>query len=365
MHGKKNIDSLTGLRGLAALEVMLYHSNPPDIGSKFVHNFFYHGYLAVDLFFLLSGFIMVYNYEDLFKYISVFKAQKKFLIYRAARIYPVYIIVSSASLFIFVILNMRGFESQLLTKPLVVAEIANVLMIQSWGLAGSFNGAAWSISTEWAAYIIFPLLLWLSDFSRVKVSLIFIFIVIFTLLILTVFPDLSIWHDQQGRNGPLDRVDHTSAAPLIRCIAEFSIGMISCRIFYRLNNLWKRILKISALPLIIIGGILFVFSHADLIIVFLMSLMIVSIALENNFLSYIINVRPIFKLGELSYSFYMLHVFVVDLAPIIDEFLIRFTILPVFTTRFVISIFITYVMAHYNYIFIEKPFRKLIRKIEI
>ncbi|MBW7763324.1 acyltransferase family protein [Enterobacter hormaechei] len=58
----KEIRCLTGIRGVAALYVVAYHMLHHDVGITFIKN----GYIAVDLFFVLSGFIMTYTYKDYF-----------------------------------------------------------------------------------------------------------------------------------------------------------------------------------------------------------------------------------------------------------------------------------------------------------
>ena len=88
---RDDIRSLTGLRGVAAWWVVLYHFN--ELLPVSVHGWptalLGRGYLAVDLFFILSGFIIAYNYLDGF---SAFDPRKylHFLGVRIARIYPLH-----------------------------------------------------------------------------------------------------------------------------------------------------------------------------------------------------------------------------------------------------------------------------------
>jgi peptidoglycan/LPS O-acetylase OafA/YrhL len=81
---------LTGLRFFAALYVVLFHQETTFAAghhfSKPLLTFLGHGYLAVSLFFVLSGFVLTYNYADRWSETRF----SKFLLSRFARIYPVY-----------------------------------------------------------------------------------------------------------------------------------------------------------------------------------------------------------------------------------------------------------------------------------
>jgi peptidoglycan/LPS O-acetylase OafA/YrhL len=91
---QSEIRSLTGLRGLAAAWVVLYHFHQADASAGALGTFLRHGYLAVDIFFVLSGFVMALSYTHLFaKGLSV-QSFGVFLVRRFARIYPLYILMT-------------------------------------------------------------------------------------------------------------------------------------------------------------------------------------------------------------------------------------------------------------------------------
>ena len=80
---KKHFEILDGLRGIVAIYVVLFHiieSNNAD----YTVNLFHHGYLGVDFFFMLSGFVMGYAYDDRWSYMSL----KEFFIIRLIRLHP-------------------------------------------------------------------------------------------------------------------------------------------------------------------------------------------------------------------------------------------------------------------------------------
>lgn len=137
---------LTGIRFLAAVYVIIFHSR---IGSVLKHGplpligkFLVNGYLAVPLFFILSGFILAYTYAGRIQNRSDYR---RFFEARFARIWPVYAL------------------SLLVTfpypKPAKGAAI--LLMLQSWNpfdlsMAVAWNGVCWTLSCELLFYILFP-----------------------------------------------------------------------------------------------------------------------------------------------------------------------------------------------------------------
>src|ERR1700744_2014202 len=93
---RKEIRSLTGVRGLAALFVACYHflepfnPNWPPLFSNFIR----HGYNAVDLFFILSGFVMSLSSKKLFDGGITGHGYGTFMKRRFARIYPIYFVLT-------------------------------------------------------------------------------------------------------------------------------------------------------------------------------------------------------------------------------------------------------------------------------
>jgi|TARA_B110000503_G_C7120112_1_gene402107 peptidoglycan/LPS O-acetylase OafA/YrhL len=164
------IRQLTGIRLVAAVWVLLYHSQGPldaigVLSIPVLPDFIRVGRLGVDLFFALSGFILAHTYlSSLGERLKVDKSAK-FLWLRLARIYPVHLVM----------LLVAGFA--VFAQSIVTGEeldrswlnpwdfIKNLLLIQEWGSdpQRGWNFVAWSLSMEWLAYLIFPfmaLVLW-------------------------------------------------------------------------------------------------------------------------------------------------------------------------------------------------------------
>jgi peptidoglycan/LPS O-acetylase OafA/YrhL len=143
------IPSLTAIRGFAALWVALLHLRYADSAKAygFFAPIFERGYLGVPIFFVLSGFILAHVHRrdfgaDLSFYL-------RFMWLRFCRVYPLHLITLISAVFILA----RGPEDTLFSFVL------NLLMLHAWGAVTgvTWNFPSWSISTEWFAYLLFPL----------------------------------------------------------------------------------------------------------------------------------------------------------------------------------------------------------------
>ena len=146
---------LTALRFMAALWVVFY-TFWPNLNVGFLPNLAAKGYLGVELFFVLSGFILSHVYLHAF-------AEKRFsyrgfLWARIARVYPLHVFTLLGVMALglaAVAVGMSIDDSVLSWKTLP----AHLLMVHAWGFAGEagWNHPSWSISAEWFAYLAFPL----------------------------------------------------------------------------------------------------------------------------------------------------------------------------------------------------------------
>ena len=149
----QNLKPLTSLRFFAAVWVVVYHywSNLQATKPLFVDK----GVLGVELFFVLSGFILGHVYlekvrDGRFDYGA-------FLWARLARLYPLHIAIIAGLSALLLSLTVIGVHAgdQVLIWPSLSAQLT---LTQAWGLAtrGGWNYPAWSISAEWFAYLAFP-----------------------------------------------------------------------------------------------------------------------------------------------------------------------------------------------------------------
>jgi peptidoglycan/LPS O-acetylase OafA/YrhL len=152
----ERLDALTSLRFLAALYVLAFHYRTLFLGDASSAGFLSLGYSGVTFFFLLSGFILAYNYKSV--EFSAGPAVRDYLLARVARIYPVFLVslVVSLPFFIKAVLQSHAPHHDLLAAA---ATILTPLGLHAWvpGAACALNCPSWSISTEFFFYAMFPL----------------------------------------------------------------------------------------------------------------------------------------------------------------------------------------------------------------
>jgi peptidoglycan/LPS O-acetylase OafA/YrhL len=295
---------LTSLRGLGAVWVLLYHTYEAYDWFSFGTVFLQRGYLGVDVFFTLSGFIIVLSHSASFNFKPRRQIYITFLVKRIARVWPLYAFCTIwySALFAF------GFGSNhiSLTTLRFLLPI-NLAMIQEWHLGQSIVRPGWSISAEFAAYLLFPILLQLAVRSR-NVLAIACAIVAFSLLAVVGGPGgigdgtINVWAPD-------------SFWPLVRCLSEFTLGMLAYRVF-RAHANWKGVAARWALWItspwalwITIGTLvgLGYMQNTDLLIVLMLPLFLVQLAKTDSALTGILTLRPFVFLGRISYAIYLTH----------------------------------------------------------
>ena len=167
--------SLTSLRFVAAMSVVLYHyfslstfsslhsgtSVQLDPISRFLGKYVFalaNGYLAVGFFFMLSGFVLAHgNFylieEGSFDYL---RFQKR----RFSRIYPLHFLVTIGYGGLYLLAIGLGISVNNPENFTVPAFLSNVFLLRGWDLIGrlTYNGPAWYVSSQWHLYLIFPIL---------------------------------------------------------------------------------------------------------------------------------------------------------------------------------------------------------------
>ncbi|EUA92514.1 acyltransferase family protein [Mycobacterium ulcerans str. Harvey] len=118
------------------------------------------GAQGVDLFFILSGFVLTWNYLDRMGHSWSTRATLHFLWLRLARVWPVYLVTMHlAALLVIMTLHVGHVPLPEVGQLTAVSYIRQVLMVQLWFQPffddSSWDGPAWSISAEWLAYLLF------------------------------------------------------------------------------------------------------------------------------------------------------------------------------------------------------------------
>ena len=300
---KREIRALTGLRGIAASWVVFHHLHEDDPLSGILSQILIHGYLAVDVFFVLSGFVMALSYKHLFENGFTGRAYGVFLGRRFARIWPLYAVATLGYAAIYAVSSIHGVVYHHITLgdlPYLIP--LNLALVQTWGLGETLGGPAWSISTEFAAYLLFPLLASLALFSRPLLAFV---TGVLALILMLVLPILT--GEGYGTPRPLDLFDYHTAWPLVRCIAEFTLGIVAFRAATGglIPSEFRSPLSacVVALAMVALTGI----HHSDLAFVALSPILIVLLSRDEGPVAKVLGSRPIHFLGVVSYGMYLVH----------------------------------------------------------
>lgn len=143
------LPGLHGLRGLLALWVVAFHVNEGGFGAFRVTSY---GYVAVDAFFMMSGYLLMRAHSADFVHVRKL-AVSDFLRRRFWRTYPLHfgVLVLSAALFPLLHGRLPGPERIL----------GGLTLLEGWAVKGlSVNWPVWSLGVEWVGYLAFPAVAW-------------------------------------------------------------------------------------------------------------------------------------------------------------------------------------------------------------
>lgn len=297
MSARAQVDALTGLRGIAAWLVVLYHirlsfapSMPPEMIAALGK-----GYLAVDLFFVLSGFVLWMTWGHRLS-TERWRAVPAFLQKRVARVWPLHAVVLAATVGFAVVVAATG-------RPVPASyrweELPlHILLIQNWGFTPdlAWNDPSWSISTELAAYIGFALLVpLLARPGRVSI------IVPIALLAasVTALDRFYAWHGERELGADI------AFFGLARCLAQFTCGVAACMIWQALDGTkarWAGMLALAVAAMLLFGGM-----RETLVLPIAFSALVLVVAASSALPRNPLSSRAAVFLGEISYSTYLVH----------------------------------------------------------
>lgn len=294
------IRSLTGLRGIAATLVMFDHYAAIDFTFPFPLSMLPHMYVAVDMFMILSGFILAMTYEGRMKALPVGEGYRIFLLRRVARLYPLYVLTT---LLCFALCR-AGWLTFLHPDASPAALIANLLAVQTWVWPGSsLDGPAWSISAEWFANLVFPLLVpVLLSGSMKRATCATGFAVVALVASAVMFGQLF----DVPSGGAINII--SGAEALGRCVSEFVIGMYGWRLRSRLPKagcLAGNRLQFAMLMALLV---LMQFTALDTVFVMICAALVIGLSYETSVASGILRSGPLAYLGRISYSIYLVHI---------------------------------------------------------
>ena len=308
------IDALTGLRMLAAGAVYASHLLVPKSFPKGVRVFCANGYNGVTLFFILSGFVLTWNYgERLGSHVSG-RALRSFFVARVARIFPVYLFA-----LLWIVAPVWFGHKRM---PFIWY---HVFAVQTWSgnllNAYGYNAPGWSVGVELFLYACFPfLLLLLRPFRRDRRALAIVAIVsvAFTASLLT-------WALAAGR-ADLSALSGASAhrwlyrTPWTR-LGDFVLGMVAAYLALLVPRgapgWWGRAAQhfgwITIVALMTSSSVYNSAASYDLLYMIPMFALIIGLALNpSTWLARAISTKTMLLLGESSFAFYLFHRHLLD-----------------------------------------------------
>jgi peptidoglycan/LPS O-acetylase OafA/YrhL len=276
------IPSLDGLRGIAAIAVMLFHFNIfflPQARLPFLG----HAYLACDLFFLLSGFVMAHVYGRLLA--SNWRVHwVRFALARFARIYPLFALTTLA-----VLIVVALSDTPLKTVSFSLHSLAlQPFLLQQWSSGLSWNYPSWSISTEAEAYAFFVFSAGVLVTGKCSHLIAACCVAILVAL-------------STANGGSLDLFLGFPA--LLRTLSEFSLGVL----LYRAHLGDAAFLRNWAAILAILAAALAAITRMDFLIVGAFGCLISYGVNTTDAFGRLLNSRLSIALGDWSYSIYLWH----------------------------------------------------------
>jgi peptidoglycan/LPS O-acetylase OafA/YrhL len=390
LEQRQFFSALDSLRGIAALIVAIYHIRwmNPLYNWGLIRN----GYLMVDFFFVLSGFIIFHSYRHK---ISNGGELGRFMWLRAGRLYPLHFVILIVFLGIEGLKWIKEFVTGSIGETAAFsinngfAFLTNFFLVQALGIhqSSTFNSASWSISTEFYTYLIFALVLLFARTSLTQITTSIFLVSMSTWIIFSVHKtDLDFTYDYG----------------IFRCVASFFIGVVT----YQIHELFSRRagtdekgkLTAAIYSIAILAGIIiFLFvkerGYTDFFLPPFFALLILSItSVPNTLLSGVLNLKPLTWLGKVSYSIYMVQAVVLTVFHNILEFVFKLPLLASHSISnslqtenlvnstayksagidtnsalhfvlFCLAIATILILSHFTYTWIEAPFRNRSKKL--
>lgn len=344
---------LTGIRGVASLYVLVLHLNMAISAVDFSTwvGVIDQGYLGVDLFFILSGFIISHVYTASLEHLTP-RAYAVFMWHRFARIWPMHV----AALVAMVVLVVgAGVFGVAIHNPEAwrVADLPfHILMVHAWGFleVASWNAPSWSISAEWSAYILFPLVLALS--RRVRTAAPGFIAALITLGVMAAIFRGFEWDLGHSWLG---------ARAIARVLPEFLIGCFLYRIYLAFGrpSLGWDLAGAASLVLFVLVAL---YAFDDFLLIGLIALFVLASGLSAGPLRSFLASRVMVFLGNISYSLYLIHfAYIVVLLRALDRLGLDDATVPEALAVMAISIVICCALAAAGFFVVERPARDYLK----
>lgn len=304
--------------------------------QELYNNYLQEGGIGVSFFFILSGFILAYRYQEKITCNQI--TWKSFYINRIARIYPLHVLTL---LIVMVIGFIAG--NYKCSLNLCLKALTNFSLCQSFipykSIYFSFNSPSWSISDEAFFYLSFPLLImFIRKIFTKKFNLLLILIALLFLILVNIIDD-KLHHAIFYIN------------PLIR-ILDFILGIYIFNIWQTTQNRSNSPIFYSTIEFISIASLgIFIAYHHAIPKVYKFSFyywpsmlfIIYSFSFQRGIISKLLSCKICLFLGNISFSFYLTHFWVIDIIKTISSISEIHSIVLSLITSLLISTILYYI----------------------
>lgn len=309
---KPLLPALTGIRTLLAIFIILFHFTPPHLGL--LYPIIDSAYIFVGYFFLLSGFVLTYNYADR----ALTLNKRDFWLARFSRLYPIYILV--------LVISTRMLLDEYSARPhseFWSGILLTPFLLQGWSpvLATFGNTVAWTLSCEVMFYAAFPFLLyfwarrmhWMESPAR-------LILLFFALWAIGLVPHiLYTWLNPDHLTAAADRYTSSYLLRFLKYtpppyICTFLAGMTLARLHSLLPFTPRQRFIVAAVALGLLGlffytsavrQVPYIYMHGGMLVP-LFALLTLGLAGPNPIAS-LFSLRPLVLLGEATFALYLLH----------------------------------------------------------
>ena len=307
------LPALTGLRTLLALTILMFHFTPAGLASTkhpwlTLYPLVNIGYVFVSFFFLISGFILSYNYAHRSREIRM----ADFWMARFSRLYPVYLLTMLISLPMLLVEWRSRSHGEFF-----VGAVATPLLVQGFfpKLATFWNTVSWTLSCEVVLYIAFPFLLklrWPTSPRKLFAMVIgfwMLGLVPHTLYLLLNPDHLTVAATRYSGGTWLDTLKYTPAAYLCTFLAGLTLGRLHDAAQFTTRS--RTLLGVTGFSLAWLAAyhlaphMPYILVHGGLLTP-VWSLVILGLAGASP-LSRLFSLRPLVAVGTSTYALYLLH----------------------------------------------------------
>ena len=323
MNVKHRLDALTALRFFAAAMIVLTHAHP-IFGSFGIADAAPLGQ-GVSFFFVLSGFILAYNYRDFSRDGSI----SRFLVARFARVWPLHLV--TCVIWIGLIFHFDR-ETYFTGEVGMIRLISNLTLTQSWiplkVWSLSFNGVAWSISNEMFFYLLFPLFIgmWSKHWAK-------LFFVATAVLVAFLWAGNALQLKTSDYYEGVSLLGTVYFNPLVR-VFEFMFGIFIAKVFmtpaihdFKASRFGWLYIELMTLGLVVAAMLLagnpgriadtfgtsvgYYYQREGIWLFW--GLLILVFALSKGPIAALLSTKPLVFLGEISFSLYLVHAILITL----------------------------------------------------